>query len=84
MSNKVEQIISLMKASPKDIEFPDLLAVCVHFLENHETMVQVTLFLKPRSLLTSRVNIQKDSYNKAKAYKVKQVLQAIERMKREQ
>ncbi|WP_245289026.1 hypothetical protein [Bartonella sp. CDC_skunk] len=31
-----------------------------------------------------RVNIQKDSGNKAKAYQVKQVLQAIERMKHEQ
>ncbi len=54
INNKVEKIISLMKASPKNIKFSDLLAVCVctFFLENRGTMVKAALFLKPRGLVT--------------------------------
>ncbi len=41
------------------------------------------LCFKTPWLCDPRVNIQKDSGNKAKAYQVKQVLQAIERIKHE-
>ncbi|WP_208431275.1 toxin HicA [Bartonella doshiae] len=84
MSNKVEKIISLMKASPRNIKFSDLLDVCVHFFGEPRNSGTSHFVFKTPWLGDPRVNIQKDSGNKAKAYQVKQVLQAIERMKHEQ
>ncbi|WP_375696057.1 MULTISPECIES: toxin HicA [unclassified Bartonella] len=84
MSNKVEKIISLMKASPKNIKFSDLLAVCVYFFGEPRNNGTSHFVFKTPWLGDPRVNIQKDSGNKAKAYQVKQVLQAIKRMKHEQ
>ncbi|WP_375634717.1 MULTISPECIES: toxin HicA [unclassified Bartonella] len=84
MNNKVEKIISLMKASPKNIKFSDLLAVCVHFFGKPRNNGKSHFVFKTLWLGDPRVNIQKDSSNKAKAYQVKQILQAIERMKHEQ
>ncbi|EJF74775.1 MULTISPECIES: hypothetical protein [Bartonella] len=84
MNNKVEKIISLMQASPRNIKFSDLLAVCVHFFGEPRNSGTSHFVFKTPWLGDPRVNIQKDSGNKAKAYQVKQVLQAIERMKHEQ
>ena len=76
---KVEDIIAEMKRNPKGIRFLDLCKVCD------------SLFGKPRQKSSShriyktpwqgdpRVNIQNDK-GMAKAYQVKQVLKAIERL----
>ncbi|WP_375640910.1 toxin HicA [Bartonella sp. AA168HLJHH] len=85
INNKVEKIISLMKASPKNIKFSDLLAVCVYiFFGKPRNNGKSRFVFKTPWLGDPRMNIQKDSGNKAKAYQVRQVLQAIERMKHEQ
>ena len=75
----IEDILTKMKRSPKGIRFSDLAKVCEHY------------FGKPRSKGTShhvyrtpwqgdpRVNIQ-NSKGKAKAYQVRQVLWAIQRL----
>lgn len=75
----IEDILTRMKQSPKGIRFSDLAKVCEHY------------FGKPRSKGTShhvyrtpwqgdpRVNIQ-NSKGKAKAYQVRQVLWAIQRL----
>ncbi|EJF84678.1 hypothetical protein MCU_00256 [Bartonella elizabethae Re6043vi] len=83
-SDKIEKIISLMKASPKNIKFSDLLAVCVYFFGEARNNGTSHFVFKTPWFGDPRVNIQKDSGNKAKAYQVKQVLQAIERIKHEQ
>ncbi len=78
----VEKIVARMRENPKGIRFADLCKVCDHF------------FGSPRQGGTShriyrmpwqgdpRVNIQNDK-GKAKAYQVRQVLAAIERLERE-
>ena len=75
----VQDILERMKRNPKGIRFTDLCKVCDHF------------FGKPRKSGTShrvyrtpwpgdpRVNIQ-NSRGKAKAYQVRQVLLAIEKL----
>ncbi len=75
----IEDILAKMRRNPKGIRFNDLAKVCDHF------------FKKPRKSGTShrvyktpwpgdpRVNIQ-NSRGKAKAYQVRQVLLAIERL----
>ena len=78
----IDEIVAKMKRDPKGIRFNDLSKVCDHY------------FGKPRSRGTShrvyrtpwqgdpRVNIQ-NAKGKAKAYQVRQVLWAIERLENE-
>ncbi|ENN91142.1 hypothetical protein [Bartonella bovis] len=77
MSHKIEKIVSLMKTSP-------LLAVCGHFFGEPRNNGSSHFVFKTPWFGDPRVNIQKSSGNKAKAYQVKQILQAIERIKNEQ
>jgi len=79
---KVEDIVEQMRRNPKDIRFSDACRVCDHY------------FGQPRQRSTShrvyktawhgdpRVNIQ-NAKGKAKAYQVRQVLKAIERLEYE-
>ena len=78
----IDEIVAKMKRDPKGIRFNDLSKVCDHY------------FGKPRSRGTShrvyrtpwqgdpRVNIQ-NARGQAKAYQVRQVLWAIERLENE-
>jgi hypothetical protein len=79
MSERIHKILSAMRESPGSVRFTDLGKVCEHY------------FGKPRQQGTShriyktpwagdpRINIQ-DSRGMAKAYQVKQVLAAIDRL----
>jgi len=76
---KIDDILAQMKQNPKDVRFSDLCKVCEKF------------FGKPRKSASShrvyrtpwqgdpRINIQNHKGN-AKAYQVKQVLLALERL----
>ncbi|MDA8419216.1 MAG: toxin HicA [Desulfobacteraceae bacterium] len=77
--DKIQEIILAAKTNPADVMFADICRVCDHF------------FGEPRQQGTShrvyklpwqgdpRVNIQRQG-NKAKAYQVRQVLKAIDRL----
>jgi hypothetical protein len=77
----VDHLLSSMRENPQNVRFADLEKVCT------------SLFGEPRRKATShsvykmpwqgdpRVNIQKDKGGKAKAYQVKQVLQAADKLK---
>jgi len=77
--SRLEDILAQMKRNPKDVRFSDLCKVCDHY------------FGKPRQGGSShrvyrtpwqgdpRVNIQSKK-GKARAYQVRQVLMAIERL----
>ncbi len=79
---RVDELLSQMRNSPQDVRFSDLCRVCDQF------------FGEPRQRSTShrvyktpwqgdpRVNIQ-NRKGMAKAYQVRQVLQAIERLESE-
>jgi hypothetical protein len=76
---KIDDILAQMKRKPKDVRFADLCKVCENF------------FGKPRKSASShrvyrtpwqgdpRINIQ-NYKGKAKAYQVKQVLLALEKL----
>lgn len=78
----IDDIVAKMKANPKGVHFADLAKVCDHY------------FGKPRSRGTShrvyrtpwqgdpRVNIQ-SARGQAKAYQVRQVLWAIDRIEKD-
>lgn len=76
----IDQIIEQMRNNPKSIRYADLLRVCKqYFGEPRQTGGSHTIFKMPWQG-DPRINIQKVSGN-AKAYQVKQVLAAVDKIK---
>lgn len=77
----VDKIIAEMKASPQDVRFSDVVAVCkAYFGEPRQDGTSHCVFKTPWPG-DPRVNIQ-NKKGKAKAYQVKQVLKAIDKLTR--
>lgn len=76
---KVEEILAKMRRNPKGVSFQDLCKVCdTYFGEARQTGSSHRIYKTPWQG-DPRINIQNDK-GKAKAYQVKQVLLAIERL----
>jgi len=76
---KVEKIIAQMRNNPKGVSFQDLCKVCDScFGEARQKGSSHRIYKTPWQG-DPRVNIQNDK-GKAKAYQVKQVLKAIDRL----
>ena len=77
--DKIKNIVEKMKEKPKDIRFSSLRKVCeFYFGKTRQTGTSHKIYKTPWKG-DPRVNIQ-NSKGKAKAYQVKQVLLAIERL----
>jgi len=76
---KVDKILSQMRASPQDVRFSDLVAVCEHYFGKARRAGTSHQVFKTPWPGDPRVNIQ-DKAGMAKAYQVKQVLKAIEKI----
>lgn len=80
---RIDKALAAMRNAPQNVPYADLHAVCIHF------------FGKPRQGGSShavfrtpwpgdpRVNIQRSSDGEAKAYQVRQVLKAVEKLQEE-
>jgi len=76
---ETEEIIKQMKQNPNDVRFADLCKVCdLYFGQARQKSSSHRIYKTPWQG-DPRVNIQNQK-GKAKAYQVKQVLKAIERM----
>ena len=76
---KIEAILTKMQRTPKGISFQDLCRVCdFYFGEARQRGSSHHIYKTPWQG-DPRVNIQNDK-GKAKAYQVRQVLKAIERL----
>jgi hypothetical protein len=79
---KVEDILAKMRRNPKGISFQDLCSVCdFYFGEARQKGSSHRIYKTPWQG-DPRVNIQNDK-GMAKAYQVKQVVKATERLKKE-
>ncbi len=79
---KVEDILAKMRRNPKGVGFQDLCKVCdVYFGEPRQKASSHRIYKTPWQG-DPRVNIQNDK-GMAKAYQVRQVLKAIERLEEE-
>ena len=79
---RIEDTVAQMRASPKGIRFAELCRVCGHYFgDPRQTGTSHRVYKTPWQG-DPRVNIQ-DDRGKAKAYQVKQVLKAIERLEYE-
>ena len=79
---RIAKILDDMENNPKGIRFNDLCQVCEHYFgKARQSSGSHRIYRMPWQG-DPRVNIQNDK-GKAKAYQVKQVLKAIERLKNE-
>ena len=79
---KIADLVANMKRNPKGIRFQDLCKVCDHYFEEARQSGSSHRIYKTPWQGDPRVNIQNDK-GMAKAYQVKQVLKAIERLEEE-
>ena len=82
MSSDLEKLLAEMKRNPKGIRFADLCKVCDHFFGTARQSGSSHRVYKTPWQGDPRVNIQNDR-GKAKAYQVRQVLKAIDRLESE-
>lgn len=76
----IDDVISEMRRNPKGVRFSDLETVCDHFFGQPRQRATSHSVYKMPWAGDPRVNIQNDK-GRAKAYQVRQVLQAIARLK---
>jgi len=70
--------VEQMKGNPKDVQFDDLCKVCEYHFGESRTRGSHRIYKTPWQG-DPRINIQDDN-GKAKAYQVRQVLQAINKL----
>lgn len=79
MVTKISDILKEMKNSPKNVKYSDLCKVCDQFFGQPRQKGTSHRVYKMPWVGDPRVNIQ-NAKGKVKAYQVKQVLKAIERL----
>jgi len=76
---KIKELLASLRQNPKGVSFNDLCKVCDHYFgEARQTGSSHRVYKTPWQG-DPRVNIQNDK-GMAKAYQVKQILKAIERL----
>ena len=76
---KVDKILALMRQNAKGVRFDDLCKVCDHYFGEPRQKASSHRIYKTPFKEDPRLNIQDDK-GMAKAYQVKQVLKAVERL----
>ena len=76
--SSVLDIVKDMRKNPNNVRFRDLKKVCDHYFGEPRIVGSHHIYHTPWKG-DPRINIQKDG-NKAKAYQVKQVIKAIEKL----
>lgn len=82
MGQSIEELLAKFELSPQNVRFSELVKVCEAVFGKARQSGSSHRVYKTPWLGDPRVNIQDDK-GKAKAYQVKQVLRAIEKMKEE-
>ena len=77
-----EKILDQMRREPTSVRFADLLKVCETFFGKPRQSASSHVIFKTPWVGDPRINIQNEK-GKAKAYQVRQVLLAIDKMKEE-
>lgn len=79
MATSIEKRLSAMRANPSNVRYRDLAKVCESFFGSPRTTGGSHAVFKTPWSGDPRVNIQNDR-GKAKAYQVRQVLAAIDKL----
>lgn len=81
MANKPDDIIAAMQNNPEGIRFSELIKVCDHYFGKPRKNGTSHRVYKTPWLGDPRINLQNE-HGKAKAYQVKQVLLALDRLEK--
>jgi hypothetical protein len=76
---KIDNLLLMLKQNPKDVRFSDLCKICEHYFGEPRQQKSSHRIYKTPWQGDPRINIQNHK-GKAKAYQVKQVLLAIEKL----
>ncbi len=76
---KIDDVLAQMKRNPKNVRFTDLCKVCENFFGEARQSASSHRIYKTSWQGDPRINIQNHK-GKAKAYQVKQVLLALEKL----
>ncbi|MBE9193193.1 toxin HicA [Gloeocapsopsis crepidinum LEGE 06123] len=76
---QIKKLVSQLRKNPKNVRFTDLVKVCNHYFGEPTQQGTSHCVYKTPWAGDPRVNIQEKD-GKAKAYQVKQVLEAIEKI----
>jgi len=76
---KIDDILAQMRRNPKDVRFSELCKVCENFFGKPRKSASSHRIYKTPWRGDPRINIQNNK-GKAKAYQVKQVLLALEKL----
>jgi len=79
--DSIEELVKQIKENPKDVRFTDLCKVCDYYFGEARQKGSHHIYKTPWKG-DPRINIQNDK-GKAKAYQVRQVIKAIERLEAE-
>ena len=79
----LKKILEQMRREPTNVSFPDLFKVCEAFFGKPRQSGSSHTIFKTPWLGDPRINIQNDK-GKAKAYQVRQVILAIDKLKERQ
>jgi hypothetical protein len=79
--SSLEDLLNQMEGNPKNVRFADLAKVCEHYFGEPRQKGSHHIYKTPWQG-DPRINIQEEG-GKAKAYQVRQVLRAIERLELE-
>ncbi len=77
--SKIKALVKQLKHNPENVQFADLCRICEHYFGKLRQSGSSHRVYKTPWQGDPRVNIQ-NNRGKAKAYQVKQVLKAIERL----
>jgi len=79
MTGSIEKIVKQMQKNPRDVSYSNLCKVCKHYFGEPRQESSSHCIYKTPWQGDPRINIQNDK-GKAKAYQVRQVLQAIDKL----
>jgi hypothetical protein len=77
---KIDDLVNELRKNPSNVRFSDLSKVCDHYFGNGRQKGSHCIYKTPW-VGDPRINIQEGKNGKAKAYQVKQVLRAIDKLK---
>jgi hypothetical protein len=77
---RIEKLVAAFEKSPQNVRFVDLCRVCEYYFGNPRQKGTSYRVYKTPWQGNPRVNIQEGKSGKAKAYQVRQVLEAIEKI----
>ncbi len=78
---RIDRLLAQMRENPSNIRFADAMKVCTYYFGEPRQQGTSHRVYKMPWAGDPRINIQEDKGGKAKPYQIRQIIQAIDRLK---